>query len=334
MAGNSNLLSSQKNKADEFYTPLSMIEDELKYYKQHFKGKVVLCNCDDPRVSNFFRYFVIYFDVLELKKVIATCYKNDDADLFSQGKVEEAVYLEYDGSIKYSGEDDFAKIPCRKLKGNGDFRNSECVEFLKQADVVVTNPPFSLFKEYVPFLFKYNKKFLIVGNINNISYKSIMPLIKENKIWCGVNSGHFWFQVPAYYEEKKTDFKIEKGIKYRRMGNICWFTNLEISRTHEILETGKRFDKDKYTSYENYRAIDIEETSDIPMDYEGVMGVPLGFFTKYNPEQFRVLGQMDASDVSEEVERLRIPGKYRGRGVINGKQKAPRIIIQKILKEK
>ena len=137
MAGNSNLLSSQKNKADEFYTPLSMIEDELKHYKQHFKGKIVLCNCDDPRVSNFFRYFVIYFDLLELKKVIATCYKNDDADLFSQGKVEEAVYLEYDGSIKYSGVDDFAKIPCKKLKGNGDFRNQECVEFLKQADVVV-----------------------------------------------------------------------------------------------------------------------------------------------------------------------------------------------------
>jgi hypothetical protein len=333
MPGNSNLLHSRVAKEDEFYTPLSMIENELKHYKHHFKDKTVLCNCDDPRVSNFFRYFVIYFDVLELKKVIATCYKNDDADLFSQGNAEEAVYLEYDGSIKYSGEDDFAKIPCKRLKGNGDFRNPECVDFLKQADIVVTNPPFSLFKEYVPFLFKYEKKFLIVGNINNISYKSIMPLIKNNKMWCGINNGHFWFQVPDYYEEKKTDFKIENGIKYRRMGNICWFTNLEISRTHEILETGKRYSSDRYVQYENYNAINIDATSEIPMDYEGVMGVPLGFFTKYNPQQFRVLGQTDSSDVCEEVENLRIPGTFRGRGLIDGKQKAPRILIQKITRE-
>lgn len=226
MPGNSNLTDSRNAKADEFYTPLSMIENELKHYKNHFKGKTVLCNCDDPRVSNFFRYFVMYFDVLELKKVIATCYKNDDADLFSQENVEKAVYLEYDGTIKYTGEEDFAKIPCKELKGNGDFRSQECVEFLKEADIVVTNPPFSLFKEYIPFLFKYNKKFLVIGNINNITYNAIIPLIKENKMWCGINDGHFWFQVPPHYEEKKTDFKIENGIKYRRMGNICWYTQI------------------------------------------------------------------------------------------------------------
>lgn len=330
MPGNSNLTDSRNAKADEFYTPLSMIENELKHYKNHFKGKTVLCNCDDPRVSNFFRYFVMYFDVLELKKVIATCYKNDDADLFSQENVEKAVYLEYDGTIKYTGEEDFAKIPCKELKGNGDFRSQECVEFLKEADIVVTNPPFSLFKEYIPFLFKYNKKFLVIGNINNITYNAIIPLIKENKMWCGINDGHFWFQVPPHYEEKKTDFKIENGIKYRRMGNICWYTNLEISRTHEILETGKRFASEKYERYENYDAIHIEAVIDIPMDYDGAMGVPVTFFTKYNPEQFKVLGLTDSTDCSPEVEKVRIPNTFRGRGMINGKQKYARILIQKI----
>ena len=213
MAGNSNLHDSKKNKADEFYTPLSMIENELKHYKEHFKNKTVLCNCDDPRVSNFFRYFVIYFEVLGLKKVIATCYKNNDADLFSQETTEKAVYLEYDGSIKYSGEADFAKIPCKELNGNGDFRSKECIEFLKEADIVVTNPPFSLFKEYIPFLYKYNKKFLVIGNLNSSTFMEIFPLIQTNKLWVGYNSGHFWFQVPDSYEEKATDYKIFVGIQ-------------------------------------------------------------------------------------------------------------------------
>ena len=182
MAGNSNLQDSRKQKADEFYTPLSMIENELKHYREHFKGKTVLCNCDDPRVSNFFRYFVIYFEVLGIKKVIATCYKNNNADLFSQEATEKAVCLEYEGNPKYTSESDFARIPCRELKGNGDFSSEECVEFLKEADIVCTNPPFSLSREYVPFLFKYNKKFLIIGNINNITYHEIIPLIKNKKM--------------------------------------------------------------------------------------------------------------------------------------------------------
>lgn len=330
MAGNSNLTDSKNAKADEFYTPLSMIEKELKHYKEYFKNKTVLCNCDDPRVSNFFRYFVIYFEVLGLKKVIATCYKNNNPDLFSQETTEKAVYLEYDGSIKYSGEQDFAKIPCKELKGNGDFRSNECLAFLKEADIVVTNPPFSLFKEYIPFLVKHEKKFLVIGNINNITYNSIIPLIKDNKIWCGYTDGHFWFQVPEYYEEKKTDFKIENGIKYRRMGNICWYTNLEISRTHDVLDTGKRYSPEKYKKYENYNAIHVESVTDIPMDYDGVMGVPVTFFTKYNPEQYKVLGLTDSTDFSEEVEAVRIPNTFRGRGIIDGKQKYARILIQKI----
>lgn len=328
--GNKNLHKSRTGKTDEFYTSLSMIENELKHYKDHFKNKIVLCNCDDPRISNFFRYFVIYFEVLKLKKVIATCYKNNNPDLFSQENSEKAIYLEYDGTVKYFGEADFAKIPCKELHGNGDFRSKECIEFLKEADIVVTNPPFSLFKEYLPFLLTYNKYFLIIGNINNITYNSIIPLIKDNNIWCGFNSGHFWFQVPDYYEEKETDFKIENGIKFRRMGNICWFTNLEISRTHERLDTGKLFNPNNYQNYENYNAIHIEAVTDIPMDYEGIMGVPVTFFTKYNPEQFKVLGLTDSTDSSPEVEAARIPNSFRGRGIINGKQKYARILIQKI----
>ena len=177
---------------------------------------------------------------------------------------------------------------------------------------------------------KYEKKFLVIGNINNITYNSIIPLIKNNKIWCGFTDGHFWFQVPDFYEEKKTDFKIENGIKYRRMGNICWYTNLEISRTHDLLDTGKLFNSEKYRKYENYNAIHIEAVTDIPMDYDGVMGVPVTFFTKYNPEQFKVLGLTDSTDCSPEVEAVRIPNTFRGCGIIDGKQKYARILIQKI----
>lgn len=322
MAGNSNLQDSRAAKADEFYTPLSMIENELKHYKNHFKDKIVLCNCDDPRVSNFFRYFVMYFDVLELKKVIATCYKNDDADLFSQENTEKAVYLEYDGSLKYTGEEDFAKIPCKELKGNGDFRSSECVEFLKEADIVVTNPPFSLFKEYIPFLFKYNKKFLVIGNLNSSTYMEIFPLIQTNKLWTGCNSGHFWFQVPEHYAEKKTDFKIENGVKYRRMGNICWYTNLDLEKRHEFLETGRRFNQNEYQKYDNFDAIHINEVTDIPMDYDGIMGVPITFLTKYNPSQYKILGKLDAGTESN-VWDLAKP-------ILNGVAKYKRLAIQKI----
>ena len=189
MPGNSNLTDSRNAKADEFYTALPMIEKELKHYKEHFRDKIVLCNCDDPRVSNFFRYFVIYFEVLGLKKVIATCYKNNDPDLFSMKKTEKAVYLEYDGSIKYFGEQDFAKIPCKELKGNGDFRSEECIAFLKEADIVVTNPPFSLFKEYIPFLMKYEKKFLVTistevdeFNESEFSVKEAIENAIENEV--------------------------------------------------------------------------------------------------------------------------------------------------------
>lgn len=298
-----------------------MIENELKHYREHFKGKTVLCNCDDPRVSNFFRYFVIYFQVLGLKKVIATCYKNNDADLFSEEKSEKAVYLEYDGTPKYTNESDFAKIPCKELKGDGDFRSAECVDFLKQADIVCTNPPFSLFREYIATLAKYGKKFVILGNINAVKYKEIFPLFMTDKIWLGYTDGHFWFQVPASYDEKATDYKMIDGIKYRRMGNICWFTNLDIAKRHEKLETGKKFDGGGYEKYDTYDAIEVEKNVDIPMDYDGVMGVPITFLTKHNPQQFKIIGVLNSGSGNE----------YDfGKAVVKGKQKYARILIQKI----
>ena len=321
MPGNSNLQDSRAAKADEFYTPLSMIENELKHYREHFKNKIVLCNCDDPRVSNFFRYFVMYFDVLGLKKVIATCYKNDDADLFSQESTEKAVYLEYEGAIKYSGEDDFAKIPCKELKGNGDFRSAECVEFLKQADIVVTNPPFSKMKEYLPFLLNHNKKFIILGNLNHATWAETFPFFFENKVWCGYTDGHFWFQVPDSYEEKATDYKMIDGVKYRRMGNICWFTNLDLAKRHELLETGKRFNEEDYPKYDSYDAIEVSKNVDIPMDYDGVMGVPITFLTKHNPEQFKIIGELHTGKGNDYD--FAFP-------TVDGKNKYVRILIQKI----
>ena len=321
MAGNSNLQDSRKQKADEFYTPLSMIENELKHYREHFKGKTVLCNCDDPRVSNFFRYFVIYFEVLGIKKVIATCYKNNNADLFSQETTEKAVCLEYEGNPKYTSESDFARIPCRELKGNGDFRSEECVEFLKEADIVCTNPPFSKMKEYLPFLITNNKDFIILGNLNHATWAETFPYFFENKVWCGYTDGHFWFQVPDSYEEKPTDYKMIDGIKYRRMGNICWFTNLDIAKRHEKLETGKKITDINYQKYDSYDALDIGRNVDIPMDYDGVMGVPITFLTKHNPEQFQLIGEL-----------------HTGKGnpydfafpTVDGKNKYVRLLIQKI----
>lgn len=319
--GNNNLLTSRTSKTDEFYTSLSMIENEVKYYKEHFHNKTILCNCDDPRVSNFFRYFIIYFNVLGLKKVIATCYKNNDPDLFSQETSEKAVYLEYDGNLEYTGEKDFAKIPCKELKGNGDYKSPECIEFMKKADIVVTNPPFSKMKEYLPFLINNNKKFLILGNLNHATWVETFPYFFENRVWCGVNDGHFWFQVPDSYEEKTTDFKIVNGIKYRRMGNICWFTNLDIAKRHEFFDSGKKYVADKYQKYDSFDAIEVGKNVDIPMDYEGVMGVPITFLTKHNPVQFKLIGELHTGRGNEYD--FAFP-------TVKGKNKYVRLLIQKI----
>ena len=284
------LRDAKMNKMDEFYTQLSDIEKELKHYKAHFKGKTVLCNCDDPRVSNFFKYFALNFKHLGLKKIITTCYKNQDVDLFSENNSEKAVWIEYEGNPNDDTNTDFSTIKVNKLKGDGDFRSKECIELLKQADVVVTNPPFSLFREYVAQLIEYDKKFLIIGNQNAITYKEIFPLIRNNKLWLGFTGGNMKFTVPSYYPEMKTRFWVdENGQKWRSMGNTYWFTNLDHSKRHEDLILYKKYTPEEYPKYDNYDAINVDKVSDIPMDYCECIGVPISFLDKYNPEQFEIV---------------------------------------------
>jgi len=288
-AKNKNLQEAKTNKKDEFYTQLSDIERELKYYKKHFKDKVVYCNCDDPRVSNFFHFFSYNFEKLGLKKLIATCYKNQDMDLFSQNNSEQAIYLEYTGDKNGNNIPDQKEIGIKKLKGDGDFRSKECIELLKQADIVVTNPPFSLFREYVAQLIEYDKKFLIIGSQNSISYKELFKLIQDDKIWFGYNTVKK-FTMPDSYEHNSV--KIENGIKYAVFGNICWYTNLDIAKRHEDLILYKTYkgNEAEYPKYVNYNAIEVSKVKDIPIDYEGEMGVPITFLDKYNPSQFEIIG--------------------------------------------
>jgi hypothetical protein len=288
---NSSLSAAKIAKEDEFYTQLSDIERELKHYKKHFRGKVVYCNCDDPRVSNFFHYFSYNFEKLELKKLIAACYKNQEVDLFSQNNSEEAIYLEYEGDKNGNNVPDLEEIGIKHLKSDGDFRSPEAIALLKQADIVVTNPPFSLFRRYVEQLFEFDKKFLIVGNQNAITYKEIFRLIQANMLWMGHNNGDMKFKVPDYYAPRTTRYWVdENGQKWRSLGNACWFTNLDISKRHENLILYKTYNPGEYPMYDNYDAIDVSSVVDIPINYGGVMGVPLTFLDKYNPDQFEILG--------------------------------------------
>ena len=290
-SANRNFQDAKTAQEDEFYTQLGDIERELRHYKSHFKGKVVYCNCDDPRVSNFFHYFSYNFEKLGLKKLIATCYKSQTADLFSQNDSEEAIYLEYDGDRNDNKVPDPEEIGIKPLRSDGDFRSAESIELLKRADIVVTNPPFSLFREYLAQLMKYDKTFIIVGNQNVISYKEVFPLIKGGRMWLGHNSGDMKFKVPDYYEPRATRFWVdENGQKWRSMGNACWFTNLDISKRHEDLILYKSYNPAEYPSYDNFDGIEVAKTADIPVDYDGVMGVPLTFLDKHNPEQFEIVG--------------------------------------------
>ena len=286
---NTNLTLAKANKKDEFYTQLSDIERELKHYKKHFKDKVVLCNCDDPRVSNFFHFFSYNFEKLGLKKLIATCYKNQDSDLFSQNNSERAIYLEYTGDKNGNNVPDAEEIGIKHLQGDGDFRSKECIELLKQADIVVTNPPFSLFREYVSQLVEYDKKFVIIGHQNAITYKEIFKLIKENKIWLGFGftggAGHF---INTQYENYATATDKKEGMI--RVSGVHWFTNLDINKRHEDLILYKNYTPEEYPKYENFDAINVNITKDIPVDYSGAMGVPITFLDKYNPEQFEIIG--------------------------------------------
>ena len=292
-AQNKNLQSAKTNKKDEFYTQLSDIEKELKHYKNHFKDKVVLCNCDDPRVSNFFHFFSYNFERFGLKKLIATCYKSQDADLFSENKSERAIYLEYDGDKNGDNIPNPEEIGIKHLQGDGDFRSKECIELLKQADIIVTNPPFSLFREYVAQLVEYDKKFVIIGNLNALTYRDIFKLVKENKLWFGhsIHSGDREFRVPEDYTLSASSSRIDEiGNKFIRVKGVRWYTNLDFNERHEDLILYKNYNEDEYPKYENFNAINVNVTKDIPVDYSGAMGVPITFIDKFNPDQFEIIG--------------------------------------------
>lgn len=290
---NKNLNNAKAGKKDEFYTELTDIEKELRHYKDHFKGKTVFCNCDDPRVSNFFHYFSHKFEDLELKKLITTCYKNQERDLFSTNKSESAIWLEYNGDKNGDRVPNPEEIGIHKLKGDGDFRSQESIDLLTQADIIVTNPPFSLFREYVAQLIEHDKKFIIVGHQNALTYKEIFPLIKENKVWLGYgfNGGAAHF-INTQYEDYATAGNHKEG--KIRVSGVHWFTNLDTRKRHEDLILYKTYNKKDFPTYDNYDAIEVSKTKDIPMDYKGVMGVPITFMDKYNPDQFEIIGATES----------------------------------------
>ena len=333
---------AKKNKIDEFYTQMSDIEAEMRYYKQHFRGKVILCNCDDPYESNFFKYFAMNFNFLGLKKLIATSYsespiayeqlplfeikslnlKNSDSKPPYKVEITEVKDENADGAIDLSDVEYLLKN--RKnvlslLRGNGDFRSDECIELLKEADIVVTNPPFSLFREYVAQLMEYEKKFIIIGSKNAISYNEIFKFIKENKIWLGNGfpNGNAFFRIPSQYSREWANgvYNPETGlVKFR---NVGWFTNLDLEKRHEFITLYKHYTPEEYPQYDNYDAIEVSKTAEIPYDWDGIMGVPITFLDRYNPEQFEILGNEKTLGIK------------RGRGYINGKRQYGRIFIRR-----
>ena len=289
MRNNSNLHKAKKARNDEFYTQYEDIEKEIQNY--NLEGKKIYCNCDDYRYSNFVKYFKDNFNRLKITYLTASNYDNGEC----------AYKYEYDGVEE--------KITA--LKGNGDFRSEECVELLKEADVVITNPPFSLFREYVAQLMKYDKKFLIIGNMNAVTY--ICPLVKENKLWLGMN----------YCKEF-----IQPDGTYKSFGNICWFTNISNKKRNKSIELNKKYSEEEYKKFDNYNAINCDKVADIPKDYYGVIGVPISFLDKYFPEPFDIIGITYSTDRNEDIEKIRTDAKHRHVGIINGKEKYPRILIR------
>lgn len=284
-ASNHNLQQAKKAKSDEFYTQYCDIERELQYYEKQFQGKIVYCNCDDPRNSNFVRYFIDNFDKLGLKKLIASCYQESTVDLFHP-IIRKGFYCEYLGDGK--------PVELVSLRDNGDFRSSECVNLLKSADVVVTNPPFSLFREFMAQIVKYGKEFLIIGNINAITYKEIFELIQQDKIWLGVNLGRgiSGFIVPEDYELYGTETRVDElGNRIVSTNNCLWLTNLDLSKRRMDIPLTELYvgNEQKYPKYDNCDGINVDKTLNIPKDYFGLMGVPITFLHKYNPNQFEII---------------------------------------------
>jgi hypothetical protein len=342
MSSNKNLHKAKEEKNDEFYTQLVDIENELKHYRKHFIGKTILCNCDDPYESNFFKFFAINFNFLGIKKLIATCYDGSpfagtQLSLFDLSaehetdskafKIEISEIPDYnqDGAVDLSDVEHLIK--CEKnifsrLSGNGDFRSSECVELLKESDIVVTNPPFSLFREYIAQLVDFNKKFIIIGNQNSIICKELFPLIQDGKMWFGYSSGDMSFKVPKDYPEMPTRYWVdESGQKWRSMGNVRWYTNLDIDKRHEDLILYKKYSPNDYQQYDGYKAIFIQKYSEIPYDFDGDMGVPITFLDKYNDDQFEIIG-LDRYIFGYDK-------PYDSLFTINGKEKYRRIIIRR-----
>ena len=339
MAGNRNLNSAKTARKDEFYTQLTDIEKEMRYYRKHFKGKTVLCNCDDPFESNFFKYFVLNFNRLGLKKLIATCYSTspimgshfhyhvDGSGQISFSFEDEAV-IDNDSKRPYKatvtqvydttgdgGVDmlDVAKLfmtgdnELVELNGDGDFRSPECIELLDEADIVVTNPPFSLFREYLGTLVEHQKHFIIIGNVNAVKYQEVFPLFMSNELWLGasIHSGDRAFFVPDDYPLDAAGCGVdgETGRKYIRVKGVRWFTNLDIKQRHEEMILVRRYTPDEYPKYVNSDAIEVAKTSDIPCDYAGAMGVPITFMDKYNPDQFEIVGasQHLIREISDDI---------------------------------
>lgn len=321
------LRKAQKNKNDEFYTSLEDIEKEMKYYREQFYGKTVFCNCDDPFESNFFKYFALNFNTLKLKKLICTCYAGSPIvyEQLSLLDVKPLKISEVTPNKPYKieineipdsnddGATDLTDVEyliknkentLSLLKGDGDFRSEECIELLKESDIVVTNPPFSLFREYVEQLEKYNKKYLIIGNVNAIAYRDFFHLIKDNKVWMGasIHSGDREFRVPNSYPLNASSSRIdEKGNKYIRVKGVRWWTNLDYKERHEKLILYKHYNPNEYLKFDNYDAINVDKVSDIPCDYKGMMGVPITFLDKYNPEQFKIIASSQTGCHPDEM---------------------------------
>ncbi|MBE9465526.1 adenine-specific methyltransferase EcoRI family protein [Dyadobacter subterraneus] len=308
---NQDFQQAKQGKNDEFYTSLEDIELEMIHYTNYFKGKVIYCNCDDPQESNFFRYFYNNFEELGLKKLITACYRSQNADLFDNKISEKAVYLEYSGRQNVNKISKDELIHTKQFKGDGDFRSAESIELLQQADVVVTNPPFSLFKEYCAQLVKYKKKFVIIGNMNAVTYVSVFPLIQNNELWYGpsIRSGDREFRVPSNYPLAASGTrKDEHGNKYVRVKGVRWFTNIDFQSRHIDLPLEKSYSPSTNPKYANCDAIEVSKSKDIPYDFDGLMGVPISFLDQYNPDQFEILGS--SRSLSRPMSEIAEKGTY------------------------